>query len=1178
MNNTENSLKSINSIIYYLELQSELSDPLFRYATFRSHIIPEIKCLKSYKESLNIKVIISNDIYDRAVSEGLDLTSFDVIKIESRDIDNICGDNFSASMRWSKGELLEGEGEKIRKLISSKIGDHYPDITITYESPSPFMKLTFPDAVHFNSMFGAFSRAPFPAFGIIDPYGLYNTSFQAKFIEKLKHGILDSEQLEVLRVIRRDAIRHISKNFPYKKFLAEIYDEYDAAYIVACQIDNYFAFNACTDIQTQYELVKYALVHTPQNIAVIVTEHNYCRQITNKQVDELKAEFSNFIYLENNKDIPGPSQFLLPYVDGGLTVSSSIAYQCSLWRKPLITIGSSHVSIMSTAKNIDEFINQVSRTELINNDVLLYNLLSKVHLSHKFDIFHGENYYLKLNELYNLIIENNHDEIFSQSISAQDLHKRVWEGRRGWLLDKEISIKNIETQTDHLRVAMSEVDAISFDLFDTLAERDFIDPHELFLFIEPKVQQAINNRNFKFHHIRRQAEGDVRRPTQGHFEVTIDQIYERIGEIANLNDDQLEIIKKIEMQSEFDLVHAKARMVKEFKFAELICSVRAIITDIYFEKNFIEKIVEKIGLKEHVNILLSSATSKTRKHNGTIYPEYLKLLKQYDISASKALHVGDNKIADGDMAKKNNLRSYVFPKAMDNYRRAKIATVLERTFSIRHSSTSIINGIFANKFNSDHWNKFDPDNTFSGSPYKYGYMAIGPMILGFTQWLYRKAKQSKTEHLYFLARDGWILKQSFDKLYGDKDDAPITHYLYASRRAVTLPSIKTIDDIIELASQNFNARSISSFLNSRFDIEWNEIPLQIAKKFKYKADSIVTPSFEINKLHRFLNEISDIIFTKATNERNTLLEYLEQEGFIGNIKNKNTAVVDIGYSGSMQFYLGKILSTDSIGGYYFLTHNHSRNHFNNALFEGYLQDLDDHKIAYRHQLNDHVFIFEAALSSLEGSLINITREDNKLKLNLLDAEEEKTRKPILKKIHSGATDFINDIKDRFCNYNELFEVSPLLSTRLILDYANYPSPMDAAIFDNFEVENIFGGGSVWLIAKPDESHFDTNGHIKPDVIDRLIEQSKWKNGARQRYKMFSLAQSTNLTTVQPKPFSGKKGVIVDIKNKKKAKLKNTPYRFFSDSKKPLIKNLSWLFKPQTSRAKVLGFILKKIIH
>ncbi len=84
----------------------------------------------------------------------------------------------------------------------------------------------------------------------------------------------------------------------------------------------------------------------------------------------------------------------------------------------------------------------------------------------------------------------------------------------------------------------------------------------------------------------------------------------------------------------------------------MICESVSIITDIYLSQNVIERILQKVKISGY-NKLLVSAETKTRKHNGTIYPEYLKYIRDnFDINAGQALHVGDNKQADGDMAKK----------------------------------------------------------------------------------------------------------------------------------------------------------------------------------------------------------------------------------------------------------------------------------------------------------------------------------------------------------------------------------------------------------------------------------------------------------------------------------------------------------------------------------------------
>ena len=54
-----------------------------------------------------------------------------------------------------------------------------------------------------------------------------------------------------------------------------------------------------------------------------------------------------------------------PY-DGVISVSSSLAYQAALWRKPFFAIGRSHVDIFCTADTFEQFNQQVINQEFIN--------------------------------------------------------------------------------------------------------------------------------------------------------------------------------------------------------------------------------------------------------------------------------------------------------------------------------------------------------------------------------------------------------------------------------------------------------------------------------------------------------------------------------------------------------------------------------------------------------------------------------------------------------------------------------------------------------------------------------------------------------------------------------------------------------------------------------------------
>ncbi|HCD8218987.1 TPA: hypothetical protein ND721_005084, partial [Escherichia coli] len=155
----------------------------------------------------------------------------------------------------------------------------------------------------------------------------------------------------------------------------------------------------CTNYPSQYAMVEDVLSQVPSNIGVIVTEHGYKRQISDEQIESLNEKYSNFIYF-SKKDVFTPSQFILPYVDGALSVSSSIGYQAALWQIPYFGLGKSQVDVLCSNTSLMSFVNDVEKGIKIDRDNILYVLLSKVHLSHKNDLFNGKSYLNKLKDLF----------------------------------------------------------------------------------------------------------------------------------------------------------------------------------------------------------------------------------------------------------------------------------------------------------------------------------------------------------------------------------------------------------------------------------------------------------------------------------------------------------------------------------------------------------------------------------------------------------------------------------------------------------------------------------------------------------------------------------------------------------------------------------------------------------
>jgi predicted HAD superfamily hydrolase len=1165
----------MKNILYYLEPATEMNDSLFRFATIKSLLLPQAKSLKDTNSDLVIKFIANKQIFNEIQKIDIDISNFEFILISDSEINSIYKDRVSVSTNLAL-KRDEISSKSMSNLILSKTKNFIPDVIIAYESPIPFLKDAFPNSLILNEMFGAFSRAPFPSLALLDARGIFLESSQVFYANKLNSETLTNSEKGVLFRFRRMMMKAIAQHCPFKSFIDDLYSKFDAILLVACQIDGYFAYNAYSPHKTQFDMVEYMLQNVPQNIGILVTEHGYKKQFTDEQIGYLKNNYPNCIFFDNKKNYPGVSQFLIPYIDGVASVSSSVAYQAVLWRKPYFSLGDSHVSPFAYSSKIDDFITRILQLGDSDKDNLLYNSIAYFNLGYKTHIFDGSKYHKLLDYMYQVHLQGKTLDLPKKK-SVEEVQEMLIEHSRVWLLKQEMKDFSKDINVDHLRVGMSENIVVSFDLFDTLTERDFCEPHELFLFIEPKVQEFLKNKNFKFHYFRRQAEADTRRQTHGEFEVTIDQIYEKMAEITGLENDKIDVIKNMEISAELSLVQPKKKIIREYNFSKLLSKGRFVITDTYLSKTVIESILKKIGVTDYDEVYVSSET-KTRKNNGSIFLEYLdKVNTLYKVGAERVFHIGDNELADGKMAKKHGINIYVFPKAMDNYKKSMIGNVMMPVHNQGAISSSLINGIFANRFYSAPWNKINKDSLFVADPYIYGYQVIGSLVLGFIQWLYRRASYFGLTDLYFLSRDGWILKKAYDYFYKDCDNAPKSHYLYSSRRATMVAAIRSRECVYELAMQNFNARPLSAFLENRFGLIWNSKIEDIAQKCGFSKNHIVSPYYEQAKLKKLLDNLYDIILENATQEKRGYLKYLDSIGFVKNSKNGKIALVDIGYSGSMQLYLKKILELDKLDGFYFLTHHHSRDFFQNDIFEGFLGNLDDHRISLRNPLNDYVFIFESALSSPEGSLLSVSSKKNGYKMNFMDAKEEISRRHLVMKIHKGVEDFVRSITDRFGNYRFDFEFSPMLSSGLMFKFASNPNKIDASMFLNCEVENNFGGGSVALIA----SSKVQNGNI---IAENLIELSKWKQGAKAYYQLTTDKILTNEKTNASTPNISKQeasnavvSIEKDSKNRKLAKLKKDPYMFFMDSKKPILKKCAFLFKPTHKFGNAMVAIIKKVV-
>ena len=407
---------------------------------------------------------------------------------------------------------------------------------------------------------------------------------------------------------------------------------------------------------------------------------------------------------------------------------------------------------------------------------------------------------------------------------------------------------------------ISEKEYVSFDIFDTLIKRDVKKPTDVFSIIEQNYKICY------FYKRRIEAEKIARK---GKVDTTIDEIYDIYNELYLNNINEAEKIKNIEKQVEYELCVQNKLLKKVYDFCIENNKKVYLISDMYLSSEILKEILEKNGYSKYEKLYVSCEYNKT-KANGELY-KYV--IQELGVDTSKLIHIGNDIKTDYIMALKN-----------------KISTVKVKTKT--YTGNSLLDVFLSN-------HKSNSSNFY----YDFGYSNFGPLLYGFCLWLKENVKKNDIDNIYFLARDGYIIKKAYEMIFGELDNI---YYLEASRRSLRVPYLSqknSIDEMLEelpLPRQT-NMIQIFDALGLELDIYSAKI-----KESGYSVERFYLRE-KVLKEEGFKNLISSIkddIIANSISENEALKNYLKKNNF-----SRKNAIVDIGWGGSMQKYLRNIFNT-----------------------------------------------------------------------------------------------------------------------------------------------------------------------------------------------------------------------------------------------------------------------------
>ena len=355
---------------------------------------------------------------------------------------------------------------------------------------------------------------------------------------------------------------------------------------------------------------------------------------------------------------------------------------------------------------------------------------------------------------------------------------------------------------------------------------------------------------------------------------------------------------------------------------------------------------------------------------------------------------------------------------------------------------------------------------------RFGYNCFGPILYNFSKWLIDDLKKKDIKKVYFLARDGMMMKKAFDLVNINTDIT--SYYLYASRRAIIVPSLWKVEKITDILNKiTFNNTTKVKYFLKKVGLEEYNLT-EILSKHNLNYETIIDIK-NIENNHDFIeffNEIISQIKNNSFSEFKSLIRYFKKMNFEGKV-----AVVDIGWHGTMQKAICEVIKNAEVNGYYMGVVPYKKNETINQ--NGFLFDKGYNEEIYE-KFKNFTGIFEFMFLATEGSTKRYL--DNKKGYELYKYEYENMDELIVaKEIQNGAIKYIKESDKKYNKYSYKNILKVLLS----------PSLKDAKLFGNIE----FQDESKEYLAKPQKLY---KYILNPRKFVKDYKNANWRIGFLKR--------------------------------------------------------------------------------
>ena len=603
-----------------------------------------------------------------------------------------------------------------------------------------------------------------------------------------------------------------------------------------------------------------------------------------------------------------------------------------------------------------------------------------------------------------------------------------------------------------------KIKCVSFDIFDTLIVRPFFNPKDLFVLLNNQFRALTDNKlSLDFSNMRTYAEVMARKEINtDKQDITINDIYVKIGEIYNVPKSVLDRMRTIEEEYEIKYCTRRNTAYQLYQLAKYLNKKVVCTSDMYLGKDILRKILDKNGYNEIDEIFVSCEENAVKasinggKNRGDLFKVVCQRL---NLNPNEIMHIGDNHESDYDNPKSLGFNAIFFPKATSiasdrNYTNNMFQIFIkdlpfweDNVASMGYIGVRSMLAVVANKYFDNPYRSFNKISNFNGDPVLIGYYALGMYLYGIARWLVNSVKKGKYDSVVFMARDGYLPMEAYKLFRKIYKDLPEEKYLYVSRKALIPVIIQNKSDYYKIPEvidiSNKTPLNIFNYIKDTIDYDKEKFrsvcqnnKIDIDKEFK---DIVEYNSFVRVIIENFYNE------EKHRQNLKKIKRYYDSM-YVG-----KSANFDVGYSGRPEYFISKLCDKEidtffvNINSDEALRYSRKGNFKLDTFFE------------YKPHITGN--FYETCISAMAPSCIGYDFSKDEVKPIFEEYTPSYEETFVIGKMQKAAINFVKDMLDIFGEEVEELYYQRYYITLPIQEYVHSANEFDRRIFDAFYFED-----------------------------------------------------------------------------------------------------------------------------